>query len=244
MRAVILVPRRGKQPDYDRAWGLVSDYYSGSGYDVFASDSPGEQFNLPAARNAASLKSDRMAGDWDVAAFINADCIVPVESLRRGFAHALATGRLVVPWDHYWSMTREGHEAGFDLEVPIGNPVLEWRWRRSSEAFVQPFYAPGGDVIIPRVVWERVGGWDEQFVGWQPEDAAMLIAAGKFDRLSGPAYHFWHPGANTGGVYVEADGNWPKYRAMYQELHRSNQFEQRLFDEARTIDNFGNWWWG
>lgn len=239
-RSVILVPRRGKQEDYDRAWKLISGYYRWWGWgEVFDADSPGEHFVLPAARNAAS----RLAGDWDVAAFINADCVIPVENLQRGFAHALATGRLVVPWDHYWSMTDTGHAMGLDLQVPIGNPEAEWTWMTHSEAFQQPFYAPGGDVIIPRSMWNRIGGWDERFVGYQPEDAAMLITAEKFDRLSGPAYHFWHPHPAT-PVYVEANGVWPEYRAKFIELHRAGQFEQRLFDEGRTIDHFGNWWWG
>lgn len=239
MRAVIVIPRRGRHPDYDRIWGLLGEYYATSGYEMFVADSPGERFNLPAARNVGA----KMAGDWDVAAFINADCLVPIESLKRGFDHAVKTGRLVVPWDHYWSMTAEGHAAGLDLQTPIGDPALEWNWVQNSERFTQPFYAPGGDVIIPRIVWERVGGaWDERFLGWQPEDAAMLISAGKFDRLAGSAYHFWHP---TGvPVYVESDGVWPLYRDLYADLQAQNGFEQRLFDEGRIIRNFGNWWWG
>jgi hypothetical protein len=241
MRAVILVPRRGQQVDYDRAWSLAYAYYATSGYEIFDADSPGERFCLPAARNAASQK----AGDWDVAAFINADCLVPIASLKRGFDHALATGHLTVPWDHYYSMTQEGHEAGDDLAVPIGDPVLEGLWRAGSwgpEVFPQPFYAPGGDVIVPRVVWEQLGGaWDERFLGVQPEDAAALIAAGSFDRLSGPAYHFWHPGGS--GVYVEADGAWPEYRARYVDLLKRGEFVQRLIDEGREIRDFGGWGW-
>lgn len=241
MRAVLLIPRRGQQEDYDRAWSLASAYYATSGYEMFVADSPGERFCLPAARNAAS----RLAGDWDVAAFINADCLVPIASLKRGFAHAVESGRLTIPWDRYYSMTQAGHEAGADLAVPIDDPDLEARWCAGSwgpEVFPAPFYAPGGDVIVPRVVWDRLGSaWDERFLGVQPEDAAMLIAAGSFDRLSGPAYHFWHP--SGGAPYVEADGAWPEYRARYVSLLESGAFVQRLVDEGREIHDFGGWGW-
>ncbi len=238
MRAVICVPRRGQQEDYDRIWGVVSSYYDTTGIEVFVSDSPSERFNLPMARNAAAA----LAGDWDVAAFVNADCLVPEASLRRAFSHAVDTGRLTVPWDHYYSMTHAGHAAGYDLGCPLDSYFAEQRWRDHSESFQQPFYAPGGDVVIPRSLWDRLGGWDDQFWGWQPEDAAMLIAAAPFDRLSGPAYHFWHP-APGAGVWSEADGNWPRYREMFRQQRRDGVPVQRLVDEGREIHDFGNWRW-
>lgn len=236
MKAVICVPRRGQHSDYDRIWSLLSPYYAKSDYTMFISDSGDGQFNLPAARNVAA----KMAGDWDVAAFINADCLIPIESLRRGFAYAAETGRLTVPWDHYYSLTEEGHVAGCDAKVPIDRDDRQ-RWRENSEWCVQPFYAPGGDVIIPRALFDSIGGWDDRFLGMQPEDAAMLIKVGQFDRLSGPAYHFWHPQGN--GVWVESNGAWPEYRARYAELRRTGQFVQRLVDENREINDLGYWWW-
>lgn len=239
-RAVICIPRRGKDPDYDRIWSIVGRYYyAGSGYPVFVADSPGDPFNVPAARNVAA----RMAGDWDVAAFVNADCVVPIESLRRGFAHAMRSGRVTIPFDHYFAMSAPGHRAGRDAKIPVGDRTLERLWRQSSyrRRYPQPFYAPAGEVIIPRAFWDRLGGWDERFVGYQPEDAAMLVSAGTFDRLAGPAYHFWHP--KPRGVYVAANGAWPEYRDRLIALRERGEFRQNLVDEGRTIDHFGKWWW-
>ena len=233
MRAVVCVPRRGQTPEYDHAWALASVYYRR--LNVFVADSPTPRFQLNTARNAAA----KAAGDWDVAAFINADCLIPVESIQRGIAHAVATGHVTVPWDHYWSLTHAGHEAGLDSQVPIGNPDLEARWIAASEPFRQPFYAPGGDIIIPRSEWDRIGGWDESFTGYEPEDAAMLVAAGQFDRLTGPAFHFWHP-SNVG----EEPGAWPPYRARWHEMQSRGEFVQRLPDEGRELYDFGGWQWG
>jgi hypothetical protein len=239
VRAVICVPRRGQQEDYDRAWSIIAAYYATTGIEVVVADSPGERFNLPAARNAAAA----MAGVWDVAAFINADCLVPEESLRRGFGHALETGRLVVPWDHYYSMTAAGHVAGYDLDCPLDSYFCAQRWRDHSETFQQPFYAPGGDIIIPRALWDMLGGWDERLSVHmpEPEDAAMLVAAAPFDRLSGPAYHFWHPTGTT--AYSDSASVWPEYRKRWHAMRDRGGVVQRLVDEGREISDFGNWDW-
>jgi hypothetical protein len=234
MRAVICIPRRGQQEDYDRAWSILEPYYRSSIFEMFISDSPG-RFNLPAARNLAA----NMAGNWDVAVFINSDNLIPIESLKRGFEHALDVNRLVIPWDHYWAMSDAGHKSGYDLEIPVGNYFLEQRWIRASESLDQPLYAPGGSVIIPRTVFDRVGGYDERFIGYQPEDAAILIEVEEFDRLSGPAYHFWHP-RGSDPFYIEADGAWPVYR----EKFLARKITQHLVDEGRDIHDFGGWWWG
>lgn len=233
MSDVILVACRGKEPERDRAWALLRAYYATGEWEIFVSDSPGERFNLNVARNLAA----RRAGKWDVAAFLNADCAIPIESIRRGFAHARKTGRVTVPWDHYYSMSDAGHGAGDDAAIPIGDPLAERRWRDGSHRWPEPAYFPGGDIIVPRAVFERIGGWDERFVSYAPEDAAMLLAAGEFDRLAGPAYHFWHPSGSP--QYVEAENPWPEYRPIFQE----GRFTQRLVDEGRDIHDFGSWTW-
>lgn len=64
----------------------------------------------------------------------------------------------------------------------------------------------GGVVLVNRLIYGRVGGQNESFHGWGPEDAEFIR---RFEILgykvrwesSGPAFHLWHPSARlTGGA--------------------------------------------
>lgn len=55
-----------------------------------------------------------------------------------------------------------------------------------------------GCVVVPRVAWESVGGYDERFTGWGHEDVAFRLALDyqwrKHDRIHGGyVMHLWHP---------------------------------------------------
>lgn len=55
---------------------------------------------------------------------------------------------------------------------------------------------PGGILVIPRQMFDAVGGFDEGFVGWGYEDSAFLAAmSGMFGRGAfwGDVIHLWHP---------------------------------------------------
>lgn len=231
MNAVVCFPFRAGRPDHDRLLPIVQAHYAQSGRALFMADSPGDLFSISGARNAAALA----AGDWDVVAFEDPDRVAPLENLQRGFVHAFATGRVTLAYDHYYSMSPAGHELGLDAVVPIGDNERERAWQEASYDQAA-LYCPGGLTIVPRAVWDRVGGFDERFIGWGYEDAAFLIAAGEFDRLSGPAYHFWHPDSST-----EPTEPWPEYQARLAALQSQGTFTQRLIDEPREIANFGAW---
>lgn len=234
-RAVILCPWRGKEPEREAAWKLIREYYSG--FEIVTADTPGD-FNLCGARNLAAKK----AGDWDVALFTLADVVVPVENISRAFDHALETGRITIPHDVCHMMTEAGHREGADAAVPIGNPELESRWKHACDSW-QNRHGPSGIEAFRRDTFEELGPWDERFITALPEDASLLIKAGGFDRLSGPSYVFWHPVAWQGAPR-EYGEPWPAYRSRYLDLKGRGEFRQNLVDENRTINDFGDWWWG
>ena len=178
-RIVVLAPYRGGDPDRDRAWAVVRPYYESFGWPVYTADAPGPRFNISGSYNAAA----REAGDWDLAVIINADCVVNPEQLRAGVTHAVTSAHLTLPHDDLRRIRR-----GRYPEPPIEHRV----WFRNRTAYGGPHSVPAGVVLMPRVVWDRIGGYDERFEGWGFEDAAMLRAAGEYDRLPGVIYHYDH----------------------------------------------------
>lgn len=226
MKAVVLFPWRGGDRDRERAYAIVKDHYAGLELPMFEGDAGGEKFSPGASRNLAAKE----AGDWDVALIVDADCLIPLNSVGRGFGTSLLSGHITLPWDSFYQMTEEGHAKRVDDRNPIGHPLFEREWQANSTCYA-PIYSPGSNLIVPRHVWDRVGGYDERFVGWSHEDAAFLLAAGQFARLSGPMYHFWH----RSRAYESP------IPAFYYAEYANRPIIQVLVDEKRTIKDFGGW---
>ena len=227
MSVVVCIPWRGGDTDRERAFGLVYGHLAGLGMPIYVGDSGQEPFSPGSSRNVAA----RDAGDWDVAIFMDADCVIPSPNISRGVLWAMETGRVTLPWDEFYSMTREGHGLGLDGGIPIGQSLHEAEWQANSIGCEKPLYSPGGNIIVPRAVWDRVGGYDERFNGWGFEDAAFLIRAEAFDRLSGPLYHFWHRSRAF-------ESPTPFF---YFSDYRDKPVDQYLVDEGRHINRFGSW---
>jgi hypothetical protein len=52
--------------------------------------------------------------------------------------------------------------------------------------------------VVPRAVWDNLGGFDERFKGWGWEDMAFQsVVCGLYghERLDGDVWHLWHPRA-------------------------------------------------
>lgn len=67
-------------------------------------------------------------------------------------------------------------------------------WPEAEEIVAKPM---GGAVMLPRLAFEAVGGKDDRFVGWGPEDVAFAWALetiwGPGLRFGGSMLHLWHP---------------------------------------------------
>lgn len=62
----------------------------------------------------------------------------------------------------------------------------------------------GGVVLVNRFIYKHIGGQNEFFCGWGPEDAEFIrrfeILGYKIQwELSGPAFHLWHPSGRLAG---------------------------------------------
>ncbi len=202
MSLPVLVPWRTDHGEREAIWRrLRSTVWAG--WDVYEGDSPHGEFSRSAARNAAA----RLAGDWDLAIFADADAFVPEAQLRGAIRLSRESGRLVIPfserpylWPGEWDQV-------------LSEGWISWRSDRPVKHL-----SVSAALVVPRRVFAAVGGYDERFSGWGFEDNAFLrsvrVMAGGVLRLHGPLWHFAvgharkrHPN------YASNRDLWRRYRA-------------------------------
>jgi hypothetical protein len=183
VKTVILVPRRADGGRRDALWEFTWKHWEVLGWPIVDGHHEEGPFNASAARNAAA----RLAGEWDVAVFVDADTIMlDHEPVRRAVKLAAQSGQFVRPYQRYWMTDENG--AG-SLMTTRQRPASGVRLLRGTDAH-------GGVNVVPRRLWDALGGYDERFRGWGSEDAAFELAArvlGGFQQLPGEVFHLWHP---------------------------------------------------
>lgn len=191
MNVVVLVPRRDDHGWRDRLWAytrarLAEDHPDWPIHEGHHDDGP---FNRSAAINAAA----RQAGDWDVAVIVDSDTVAPALALRTGVEVAHALGYMV-----------NCHDLRVMLNERATRRLIERRaatnvsWRKASWVERIWYESPSSGVVVRRDLFDRVGGFDERFVGWGHEDSAFRIACETVTgapmlRVAMDAYHLWHP---------------------------------------------------
>jgi hypothetical protein len=91
-------------------------------------------------------------------------------------------------------------------------------------------------VVVPRPLWDAVGGFDERFEGWGGEDDAFHAACRALcgtERLRGVAWHLWHEESpwrdHRSALYVQA------YHLANRYTHtREAKAMRALLGEPRT----------
>lgn len=213
MRTVVLVPRRSDGGRRDALWAWVRNRWETEApeYQIYeGEDTPGP-FNRAASINSAAAKAD--ADDpWDVAIIGDSDSFVGWEQLRAGIERAVETGQMTLPYVFFSYLG-----PGMTRKVMGG---FNGRW--------DPDWSLPGTcsscVIVPRAMWELVGGFDEGFVGWGMEDVAFsnacITLGGTVQRIEttadGVPTHVWHL---FHGVSKE-NADTPLYRANVARVDR------------------------
>lgn len=183
MDARFLVPWRPDGGVRDDVWAFVSAWWARECRDVpiVTADSPPGPFSRSRAINAAAR------GTWDVGIVLDADVIADGEQVRAAIDRATATGRLTLAFERYAALTQKGSDAARRGDTTV----------RDRNIRFQSMHHESSIVVVPRAVWDAVGGFDERFVGWGQEDVAFVHAAriltGQIERVSGTVWHLWHP---------------------------------------------------
>lgn len=192
MRTVFLVPRRSDGGHRDRLWAYCRARWERYFPDIEVVEGHHDEgsFNRSAAINRAAAD----AGDWDLGIVIDSDVMLSVSQVRAAIDRAAGTGR--VTWGHRrwrgfaesWTerWVRERKDFGPDLDRDEMDLYVERTNPLSWSCFI----------VIPRAVFDDMGGFDERFRGWGFEDLAFQsVVAGLFgfERVEGDVVHLWHP---------------------------------------------------
>jgi N-terminal domain of galactosyltransferase len=191
MRVRLVVPRLADGGDRDRLWKYCRAFWAEQLPEMeiveghHEDDSP---FNRSAAINRAA------EGEWDVAVILDSDTIIEPGQVKAGIARAATTGRLTLPFKVRCLLNRQG-----TARITAGY-VGSWKhWIQAKQTPDDAYEYISGCQIVPRALWDEVGGFDERFEGWGGEDdafhAACMALAGqdpREDRLEGDAWHLWH----------------------------------------------------
>lgn len=181
--------------------------------ELVESPSPDGPFNRAAAINAGA------AGSWDLLGVLDADVLCPPEQVREGIARARASDALTFPFERF-----SGLDKPSTRRVLAGGDPAAGRVRFATRHHFSSV------LIVPRRVWDVVGGFDERFVGWGQEDVAFAHVArmvAPIERVPGKVFHLEHDSR------AERGKGTPRYEAN-QALGRAYGTTRSL-EEARAV---------
>ena len=204
---VVAIPYRPDFGHRDQLFTHLKDHYWNQiGFELLVGHNTSGPFNRSKAIN------DALSGDWEVAVIADGDTWVPAKQLHRAILTARVTGRLVAAFDAVVEISRTCTMDILKGKTSLAGSFLCERVR------TRDMETQSSMLVIPRTLWDAVGGMDERFQGWGAEDNAFWKACtlhgGEPARISGNAYHLWHPSApgKNGGIQYKRNINlWQKY---------------------------------
>jgi hypothetical protein len=236
VKVAILVPRREGFEDRDKLWLWCRPWWHHrfEGWPIIEGHHVTGLFDRAAAVNTAA----RLAGDWDVAVIIDADVLIDPPSVKEAVKQAAKSGRMVVPFT-----TRR------DLSAQGTRRVMEG-YDGSWLPFVRRTYTDqhSSVVVVPRRLWDAVGGMDEGFSGWGLEDtafamAAELVGGRSLEHLPGDVWHLYHKAAPEKHGSLPHSRNVARaglYRAAWAKRDLGTMkalvAQGRELEAARTVD--------
>lgn len=187
--AHLVIPRRPDGGHRDDLWAWARHWWDVNlGWPVREGHHAEGRFNRSAAINAGVAQLD---ADWTEFVIVDSDVVVrDPRQVIRAVEVARRHQRVTYCHDQWCGLTRGGTRTIMSAEL---GPSHSWgRYVQTRNWF--PF---SQCVVVPRSVWEIVGGMDERFKGWGWEDIALdrsaRTLAGGTERVHGELFHLWHP---------------------------------------------------
>lgn len=220
MRVAVLVPRRAGDPYRDGVWAWLRQRWARElpSWRVHEGHHDAGPFNRSAAVNRAAAA----AGSFDVAVIADADSFCGTEQLDAAVRRAAKTGRMTLAYDQFMYLSRDGSEQIMSGYEGAWEPFVEFTMTGTCSSMV----------VVPRPLWDRVGGFDEGFKGWGMEDVAFSLACqtfgGGLERIAGPVWHLFH----TPSAENDRGPQWQS------NLARMKQYEACHYDPALMLELF------
>lgn len=244
---VVLVPRRADGGHRDRLWSFAREWWLSQHPDwpvVEGDHDDGGPFNRSAAINLAARKADELVGRWDVALIIDADIIANPEAVRAIIEIAHNENRMAV-----------SHNRRVMLSQPMTERILDG-YRGSWEARGQRVWTDSCSccIAVSRTLWDRVGGFDEGYVGWGYEDSAFGALAihhgGPIHYHRSTLFHLWHPESpDAARKSPVRQANEQRLRALHARLREAAKAEHDTIPAilhrtvpAETTPEVEAWW--
>jgi len=224
MKARIVVPRLADGGERDRLWEYCRRHWETElpALEIVEGHHEGDgPFNRSAAINRGA------ESEWDVLVILDGDTVLDAERLIAAVEQAGDYGEMVLPYSARNMLTEAGTRRIID--------GYEGSWER----FVQTRERCRVSccVVVPRALWDAVGGFDERFEGWGGEDEAFEAACrvvGGVRRLQGANWHLWHRPS------PHHDTSTPLYRQALRLCQRYTSADreamEKLLAESRTAD--------
>lgn len=190
MKIARVTPRRADGGRRDKLWQFSDrrwrDAFPDWTHHVASDDGTG-----PFCRGRLVNRGAADIDDWDVLVITDGDVIIDPAQVEQGLDIAGRTGRAVLPFDRYLPLDEAMTDRVLDGYTGAWGDGIDWESMGAQRSHVSSV------VIVPRPLWEKVGGFDERFIGWGAEDRAlhrvMSIVGGTVDRVPGNVWHLWHP---------------------------------------------------
>jgi GT2 family glycosyltransferase len=143
---------------------------------------------------------------------LDADTIPDKYGIEQGVALMEAGVPWVIPYgEHsYYNLDKESSDR--ILENPCG-PIVNYTFEHRLTSW-------SGAIMFRNSDFQRVGGFDERFIGWGHEDVAFMIRfnqeVGPYNRVPAKIYHLWHEkGEDTFGSPDEL-----RNRAIFEKEYK------------------------
>lgn len=187
----VLIPYGGDEEWRDRNFNWLlrryGDLLPGAQIVIGSSEEP---FNRGEARNRAFSQCSA-----DTLLIADADTLFHVDQIEAAIQMLKWRRTWVIPYTWYYNLSREVTNSILNLDPT--ETIMEPTSPASYEHKVESW---AGLLVMSRIAFETVGGYDERFQGWGYEDNAFRLAMdtlwGQHERVAwGYCLHLWHPAA-------------------------------------------------
>jgi predicted glycosyltransferase involved in capsule biosynthesis len=189
----LLIPYKSDHSYREKNWEWLKKRYSllMPNAEICLGTSLSEPFSRAVAINDAFKKSSR-----NLLVIADADVFLDIKLIKFAVA-ALDESPWIIPYDNINYLTLDGTIALLKEEpaANIENTILPKNIYKYSG-----YKIFGGFCVLRKACFEKVGGFDEAFVGWGCEDDAFQrkldAVFGKHLRFHSTLWHLYHPSAS------------------------------------------------